>query len=482
MRARGVVAAVVGLSFAACAETKLIDGAHGVFSPDGTRVAFQSTDKDGPRVGILTLATREVTWLEKRGKSAYPAWGPDGSVAYAFLDAPETAWAAHHDGSRNGCNLRLWKDGATRPLTAGRWRDYAPSFLPDGKMLIYSSTEGEAHISTSGGQRGAHIRAVSVTGGVTRAVRTFESPQTAAVQPSISPDGRFLAWAHIGAFRDNWSIAVARASAPDAFCRLTPPEMPAYAPRWLPNEQCLVCTACREGDPGWCVYLLDGARKEMRRLAVGENPSVSPDGKTLLYDREGQLLTTDFAAARAAAPVFPLPQPDALPPPAGAPAFTFSPTKLPASFPLGMVPGDEAFYVSCEVKLEGRSKDVATLARGTYKEHALAFQLYLNDKGAPAFAMRQADGLYAGAISGKPLPLKRRYTLTGVRVGNALHLYVDGQLIANRLISQGILAPRQPLRLVVGNNVKGEVRNVTGGLGWPTGIARPPTVSEIFGE
>ena len=85
-------------------------------------------------------------------------------------------------------------------------------------------------------------------------------------------------------------------------------------------------------------------------------------------------------------------------------------------------------------------------------------------------------------VTSKPLPLKRRYTLTGVRVGNALHLYVDGQLIANRLISQGILAPRQPLRLVVGNNVKGEVRNVTGGLGWPTWIARPPTVSEIFGE
>ena len=59
---------------------------------------------------------------------------------------------------------------------------------------------------------------------------------------------------------------------------------------------------------------------------------------------------------------------------------------------------------------------------------------------------------------------------------------MDGQLIANRLISQGILAPRKPLRLVVGNNVKGEVRNVTGGLGWPTWIARPPTVSEIFGE
>ena len=336
MRARAVVAAVVGLSFAACAETKLVDGAHGVFSPDGTRVAFQSTDKDGPRVGVLTLATRAVTWLEKRGKSAYPAWGPDGSVVYAFLDAPETAWAAHHDGSRNGCNLRLWKDGAARPLTAGRWRDYAPSFLPDGKTIFYSSTEGEAHISTSGGQRGAHIRAVSVTGGVTRAVLAFESSQTAAVQPSVSPDGRFLAWAHIGAFRDNWSIAVARASAPNAFCRLTPPEMPAYAPRWLPNEQCLVCTACREGDPGWCVYLLDGARKEMRRLAVGENPSVSPDGKTLLYDRDGQLQTTDFAAARAAAPAFPLAQPEALPPPAGAPAFTLSPTKLPATFPLDM--------------------------------------------------------------------------------------------------------------------------------------------------
>ena len=483
MRIAAVVAVVaaVGLPLAAGAEVPLAQGAHGVFSPDGTRVAFQSVAKDGPKVGVLTLATREVVWLSERGKSAYPAWGSDGSVVYSFLDATETAWAAHRDGSRSGCNLRIWKDGATRQLTEGRWRDYAPSFSPDGATVLYSSTVDEHLALEPGVQRGTHIRAIASTGGVSRAVRKFESFQTAAVQPSLSLDGRFLAWAQISSFRDNWSIVVARAAAPEMSCRLTPPQMPAYAPRWLPDRR-IVCTACLEGDPGWCVYLLDGARREMRRLAVGENPAVSPDGKTLLYDRDGQLFTADLAAASVAAPAFPLPPTEEFPPTAGAPAFELSPTNLPAYYPLAMAPGDEAFYVSCEVTLESRPKGAGILVRGAYREHALAFQLYVNDKGAPVFAMRQGDGHYAGAIAGKALPLKRRHTLTGVRSGEMLRVYVDGRLAGERRVTQGILAPRNPTQLVVGHNIKCEVRKVKAGMGWPAWVPHPPSISEIFGE
>ena len=476
-----VACACLGLSLLA-ADERLAAGSHGVFSPDGRRIAFQSSIPGVLRVGVLTLATRQIDWLTDGGSAAYPAWGPDGSVVYSFLDAPETAWAAAKNGSRKGCNLRVWQAGSTCQLTAGRWRDYAPSFSPDGTTVFYSSTEGEVRLPGNGGQRGVNIRAVAATGGVSRTVLAFRSSQSAAVQPSFSPDGRLLAWAHIGSFRDNWSVAVARASAPEAFCRLTPPDMPAYAPRWLPDGRRIVCTACRAGEPGWCVYLLDVPRGEMRRLAVGENPAVSPDGTTLLYDRDGQLLTSDFAAALAAAPAVALPQPEPFPPIARELAFDVSPSKVPASRPLAMEVGDAAFYVSCEVTISRLPKEFCVLVRGAYKESDRAFQLFVRENGIPAFAMRQADGAYVGAHGGVPLTCGCRHRLTGVRAGNVLRLYVDGRPAGERTVTQGILAPRSPVRLVVGEQVQGEVTRVAGGLGWPADVPRPPTPRELFGE
>ena len=473
--------ACLGLSLLA-AEERLAAGSHGVFSPDGRRIAFQAPGPDGLRVGVLTFGTRQVEWLTDAGSAAYPAWGPDGSVVYSFIDAPETAWAAAKNGSRNGCNLRGWKGGGVRQLTAGRWRDYAPSFSPDGTAIVYSSTEGEERLPGNGGQRGVNIRSVSATGGVSRTVLAFEPPQCAAVQPSFSSDGRLLAWAHVDGFRDNWAVAVARASEPAAFCRLTPPDMPAYAPRWLPDGRRLVCTACREGDPGWCVYLIDVMRGEMRRLAVGENPSVSPDGKTLLYDRDGHLLTVDFAAVFACAPVVALPQPEPVSPAAGLPEFSVAEARKSARYPLAMKPGDEPFHVSCEIMLAQLPRDFCVIVRGVYKESDRAFQVFVNGKGIPAFAMRRADGAYVGAHGGVPLKCGRRYRLVGVRAGDTLRLYVDGRLAGEKKVPQGILGPNSPVRLVVGENVQGEVARTAGGFGWPADIPRPPTPRELFGE
>ena len=461
---------------------QLAAGSHGVFSRDGLRIAFQAPAPGGLRVGVLTLATRQVEWLTDGGSAAYPAWGPDGSVVYSFLDAPETAWASVRNGSRKGCNLRVWKDGGTRQLTAGRWRDYAPSFSPDGETIYYSSTEGEERFPGNGGQRGANIRAVAVTGGTSRVILAFESLQRAAVQPSISPDGRLLAWAYIAGFRDNWSIAVARASSPEAFCRITPPDMPAYAPRWLPDGRRMVCTACREADPGWCVYLIDVPRGEMRRLAVGENPDVSPDGKTLLYDHDGQLLKADLDATLAAAPTVTLPQPEPFPPIAGEPAFAVAETRKTTRHPLAMKPGDAAFHVSCEATLDRIPAEAGVLVRGAYKESDRAFQLFVNAKGIPAFAMRQADGTYVGAHGGEALVCGRRYRLVGIRVGDTVRLYVDGRLADERNVPLGILPPRAPVCLVVCEGMSGEVTNLKGGFDWPADIPRPTSPRELFGE
>jgi hypothetical protein len=221
---------------------------------------------------------------------------------------------------------------------------------------------------------------------------------------------------------------------------------------------------------------------EMRRLAVGENPDVSPDGKTLLYDHDGQLLKADLDATLAAAPTVTLPQPEPFPPIAGEPAFAVAETRKTTRHPLAMKPGDAAFHVSCEATLDRIPAEAGVLVRGAYKESDRAFQLFVNAKGIPAFAMRQADGTYVGAHGGEALVCGRRYRLVGIRVGDTVRLYVDGRLADERNVPLGILPPRAPVCLVVCEGMSGEVTNLKGGFNWPADIPRPTSPRELFGE
>jgi Tol biopolymer transport system component len=99
-------------------------------------------------------------------------------------------------------------------------------------------------------------------------------------------------------FRGNWRLVVAPVSDLAKGRALTPPDASCHSPRWSPDGRRVCYTGYRVGDPGWCVYVQDVATGAATRVCEGRNPCFSPDGKTLLYDRDGSLFTRPMEEVR----------------------------------------------------------------------------------------------------------------------------------------------------------------------------------------
>jgi TolB protein len=118
-------------SFAGRGKT-LLTGPGGInvsptFSPDGARMAFVS-DLDGS-VGIYTSSANggPPSKLPIPGKATDPAWSPTGEYI-VFVSRETDICVIRPDGS------------GYRQLTGGQAQNYRPSFSPDGRLIVFSST------------------------------------------------------------------------------------------------------------------------------------------------------------------------------------------------------------------------------------------------------------------------------------------------------------------------------------------------------
>ncbi len=145
------------------------------FSPDGSRLAFTVGEGYSGVAGdvwVYTLATQALSRLTFGGNELYPLWSPDGRrIAYLSYSSDAAVMATAADGS-----------GAEEQLTG---RDstaiFPESFTPDGRTLAYTRVGQTADIYL-------------VTVG--EEAKLFESQ---ASSPSISPDGRWIAYNSPGA-------------------------------------------------------------------------------------------------------------------------------------------------------------------------------------------------------------------------------------------------------------------------------------------
>ena len=145
------------------------------FSPDGSRLAFTVGEGYSGVAGdvwVYTLATQALSRLTFGGNELYPLWSPDGRrIAYLSYSSDAAIMATAADGS-----------GAEEQLTG---RDstaiFPESFTPDGRTLAYTRVGQTADIYL-------------VTVG--EEAKLFESQ---ASSPSISPDGRWIAYNSPGA-------------------------------------------------------------------------------------------------------------------------------------------------------------------------------------------------------------------------------------------------------------------------------------------
>ncbi len=217
-----LLGALYRMSMAGGAATPLTENAgqslnfHPAISPDGKRIAFISDRQGQNNVWLVDAdgAHPRAVLLDRETRFMHPAWAPDGKsiVAVRVFPTPGRGW--HRQTSE------LWRlplDGsAPAKLLGSRLTHYdAPSFSHDGKQLYF-------HVSYSTGDglglltAGHRLQRMDLASGRVVNVRTNEptelSPEfiaalrstgyasdnavdpPAALNPVLSPDGRYVAF------------------------------------------------------------------------------------------------------------------------------------------------------------------------------------------------------------------------------------------------------------------------------------------------
>ena len=249
--------------------------ALGEISPDRKSILLLARRPgESPNLHSMKIADRSISPALTSFKLGVTdaRWSPDGS---------SVAFAGFSD-STSFPEIYMLELGTSRlrQLTSNAFSDKEPVYTPDGKRLLFTSDESplpEAAFGT------LHIASVAVSGGKPQA---FTEDDCSSIHPGLSSDGKSVLLVKVdertgrhSLFQYGFDGKEQRSLSERKFARI---HRYIHAP-----DGSIVVWAQEEAEQQDGIYFLDQKSGEARALPDPDlpkrNPSVSPDGKLVVF-------------------------------------------------------------------------------------------------------------------------------------------------------------------------------------------------------
>jgi len=253
-------------------EKKIADGIFPAISPDGTRIAFNTTEKTSDttyarHIAVVDIATGKIDVFKdvRSDNSYYPSWSAEGKQIL-FTTRPHEVWDLAVVNADN-TNFRVLKPGVPGEVTR-----YSPIWARDGQSIFCEDMTNIYQIGLDGAVRAQwKINKIVPEGDMSGDGRIDVSPDGKRLLLSIDMDE--------GSGRTDWDGPLPALWAFDMqsqkATRLTPKKLFGWDGVWLDNDNVLFLSReAREKED--FIYRMSTDGKNLKRLIKNARfPTVS---------------------------------------------------------------------------------------------------------------------------------------------------------------------------------------------------------------